>query len=137
MYPFFTLFFNLQSLLLILNAFESRFQWVSFYQIGRISHFFYLMTKILNNQWLGDIAKRRYVLIYLRSLKYNLYSLQDPHFSKGNEIEVRTPWGFQWFFSSFSSNSREFVVRVNNKFDFKVLTEKGDVDGIFVLLKIV
>lgn len=39
------------------------------------------MVKILsvNCQGLGDIAKRRDVFNYLRSLKYNLYCLQDTH----------------------------------------------------------
>lgn len=50
------------------------------------------MVKILsgNCQGLGDVAKRRDVFFYyLRSLKYNLYCLQDTHFTKDNENEVR------------------------------------------------
>lgn len=49
------------------------------------------MVKIIsvNCQGLGDVAKRWDVFNYLRSLKYNLYCLQDTHFTKDNENEVR------------------------------------------------
>lgn len=95
------------------------------------------MVKIVsvNCQALGDIAKRRDVFNYLRSLKYNLYCLQDTHFLKDNENEVRNLWGFQCYFSSFSSNSRGVAVLVNNNFDFKVLAEKGDIDRNFYYLR--
>lgn len=47
------------------------------------------MVKIIsvNCQGLGDVAKRRDVFNYFRSLKYNLYCLQDTHFTKDNENE--------------------------------------------------
>lgn len=96
------------------------------------------MVKIIsvNCQGLGDVAKRWDVFNYLRSLKYNLYCLQDTHFTIDNENEVRNLWGSQCYFSSFSSNSRGVAVLVDNNFDFKVLAVKGDIDGNFLLLKL-
>ena len=70
------------------------------------------MVKILsvNCQGLGDIAKRRDVFNYLRSLNYNIYCLQDTHFSSDFENDVRNLWGFQCYFSSFASNSRGVAI---------------------------
>lgn len=95
------------------------------------------MVKIIsvNCQGLGDIAKRKDVFSYLRALKHNIYCLQDTHFSCDIENEVRNMWGYQCFFSSYSTNSRGVAILVNNNFDFKPLTEKGDVDGNYLLLK--
>ena len=95
------------------------------------------MVKILsvNCQGLGDIAKRKDVFNYLRSLDYNIYCLQDTHFSCDTENEVRNLWGYQCFFRSYCTNSRGVAILVNNNFDFKPLVEKGDVDGNYLLLK--
>ena len=95
------------------------------------------MVKILsvNCQGLGDIAKRRDVFNYLRSLKYNIYCLQDTHFTSDIENDVRNLWGFQCYFSSFASNSRGVAILINNNFDFKSISMKGDIDGNYLLLK--
>lgn len=95
------------------------------------------MVKIIsvNCQGLGDIAKRKDVFNYLRALNHNIYCLQDTHFSCDTENEVKNLWGYQCFFSSYSTNSRGVAILVNNNFDFKPLTEKGDVDGNYLLLK--
>jgi exonuclease III len=52
------------------------------------------------------------------------------------ENYVRNLWGYQCFFSSYSSNSRGVAILLNNNFDCKVLSEKGDVDGNYLLLKL-
>ena len=97
------------------------------------------MVKILsvNCQGLGDIAKRRDVFNYLRSLNYNIYCLQDTHFSSDIENDVRNLLGFQCYFSSFASNSRGVAILINNNFDFKLVSEKGDICGNYLLLKMI
>ena len=89
-----------------------------------------------NCQGLGDKGKRRDVFNYLKSKKYNIYCLQDTHFTYDIEKEVRTMWGFECFFSSFRSNSRGICVLFNNNFEFKVLKEKGDNNGNYLVLDI-
>jgi hypothetical protein len=48
------------------------------------------MVKILsvNCQGLGDIAKCKDVFNYLRSLDYNIYCLQDTHFSRDLKMKL-------------------------------------------------
>ena len=95
------------------------------------------MVKIIsvNCQGMGDIAKRRDVFNYLRALDYNIYCLQDTHFSQDMENEVRNLWGYQCFFSSYATNSRGVAILINNNFDFKPIMEKGDIDGNYLILK--
>ena len=69
------------------------------------------------------------------SLKYNIYCLQDTHFTSDIENDVRNLLGFQCYFSSFASNSRGVAILINNNFDFKFIYMKGDTDGNYLLLK--
>ena len=45
-------------------------------------------------------------------------------------------WGFECYFSSFSSNSRGVSIMFNNNFEFKVLKEKKDINGNYLVLDI-
>jgi hypothetical protein len=49
------------------------------------------------------------------------------------ENAVRNMWGYQYFFSSFSTNSRGTAMLINN-LDFKPLAKKGDPDGNYFIL---
>jgi exonuclease III len=82
------------------------------------------------------MSKRTDVFNYLRSMNRNIYCLQDTHFITDMENYVRNLRGYQCFFSSYSSNSRGVAILLNNNFDCKVLSEKGDVDGNSLLLKL-
>jgi len=46
-------------------------------------------------------------------------------------------WGFECFFSSFSSNSRGVAILFNNNFEFKVLKEKKDINGNYLILDVI
>jgi exonuclease III len=46
-------------------------------------------------------------------------------------------WGFECFFSSFSSNSRGVAILFNNNFEFKVLNEKKDINGNYLILDVI
>jgi hypothetical protein len=43
-------------------------------------------------------------------------------------------WGFDCFFSSFSSNSRGVSILFNNNFEYEVLKEKRDLKGNYLAL---
>ena len=45
-------------------------------------------------------------------------------------------WGYQCYFSSFTSNSSGVAILFNNNFDFKVHKEKGDKDVNYHILKV-
>ena len=62
----------------------------------------------VNCQGLGNIEKRKDVFHFLKSKNYNIYCLQDTHFTSEIESSISSMWGFDCFFSSFSSNSRGY-----------------------------
>lgn len=81
----------------------------------------------MNVQGIGDKAKRKDVLNYLRNKKYNIYCLQDTHFTDKEIKIIRSQWGYECFFSNFNSQSRGVAILINNNFDFKYIkTEKDD-----------
>ena len=45
-------------------------------------------------------------------------------------------WGYECYFSSFASNSRGVAILFNNNFEFKVLKEKRDLNGNYLVLDI-
>ena len=81
---------------------------------------FKLSIASLNCRGLAMPDKRRDVLHYLRNKSYSIYCLQDVHFSKELESIVRAEWGFDCYFSSFTTNSRGVAILFNNNFTFKV-----------------
>ena len=88
----------------------------------------------MNCQGLGDMRKRRDVFQYLKQKKYSIYCLQDTHFDKKIEQYVRSEWGYECFFASYSSNSRGVAVMFNNNFEFKVKDVKRDDNGNFIVI---
>lgn len=91
----------------------------------------------VNCQGLRDLSKRKDVFNMLRSKKCNIYCLQDTHFTNEIETSIRSMWGFECFFSSFSSNSRGVAILFNNNFEFKVLKEKKDINGNYLILDVI
>ena len=77
-------------------------------------HYYVLKKRRLavNCQGLGNIEKRKDVYHFLKSQNYNIYCLQDIHFTSEIESSIRSMWGFDCFFSSFSSNSRGGIYSV-------------------------
>ena len=88
----------------------------------------------LNCQGLGESNKRRDVLKYLRKLNYSIICLQDTHFSKNTERQIRNEWGFTTVFSSFDSRSRGVAIFFNNNFEFKIHEVCLDPSGNFVVI---
>ena len=72
----------------------------------------------VNCQGLGDYRKRRDVLDHLRNKQYSIICVQDTHFTKKIENQIRAEWGYKVCFSSFSSQSRGVAIFVRNNFEF-------------------
>lgn len=75
-------------------------------------------------QVLCDKKKREDVFDYFRNKKYNIYCLQDTHFTPNEENAIEVLWGYKFFHSTQTSNSRGVSILFNNNFEFKVLKEK-------------
>ena len=90
----------------------------------------------LNCQGLGIENKRRDVLLNLRNKKYSIICLIDTHFAKSQERRLSLEWGFQAYFSSFSTQKRGVAIFFNNNFEFKIHSRFNDTNGNLLLLDI-
>ena len=89
-----------------------------------------------NCQGLSLVTKRRDLFQYVRAKKYNIICLQDVHINPSLESFVRAEWGFNAYFSSYTSNSRGVMTLINNNFEQKVEKVKTDKNGNYLLIDI-
>ena len=89
-----------------------------------------------NCQGLADTQKRRSLFKHVRTKKYNIICLQDVHIQSKQESYIKAEWGFDIYFSSYTSNSRGVMVLLNNNFEHKVERVKTDKGGNFVIIEI-
>lgn len=99
-----------------------------------------MSLKILsaNCQGLGGINKRRDVLNHFKREKcmYDIYCLQDTHFTSKMQKDVKKMWHGKCFFSFFSSHSRGVAILFNKKFVGTVSREKTDPGGNYLMLEL-
>lgn len=87
-----------------------------------------------NVRGMHDLQKRRDLLHHLRQKKFQIYCLQDTHFTENLEPYICAEWGGQILFSSNTSNSRGVCILFNNDFEYKILKDKHDINGNFIAL---
>ena len=92
----------------------------------------------MNCQGLGNFEKRKDVFNYIHGnfKNSNIICLQDTHFVPEKENLIRSQWGFDCIFNSFTSNSRGVCVLFHNNFQYKVNNIKSDLNGNFLILDI-
>ena len=90
----------------------------------------------LNCQGLGGREKRKDVLNFLKQKKYSIYCLQDTHFTGKEENYIRSQWGYEAYFSSFTSQARGVAIFINNNFEYKLHKIKTDREGNKIILDI-
>ena len=90
----------------------------------------------VNCQGLNDINKRLDVLSFLKNKDYNIYCLQDTHFTKNIEKCIHNQWGNDCLFSSYNSNSRGVAILFNTNFDYKILRHQNDNNGNLLAVEI-
>lgn len=73
---------------------------------------------------------------YLNSLDYNLYCLQDTHFTCEINSSIEREWGYKCVFSSFRSNARGVCILFKNNFEFELLKESHDKNGNYIAIEI-
>ena len=87
-----------------------------------------------NCRGLGDFYKRRDTFHFLREKQFSIYLLQDTHFSPELEERVKREWGYDAYFSSFTSNSRGVAILINNNIEYKLINVSRDVNGNVLIL---
>ena len=87
-----------------------------------------------NCQGLNSAEKRGDVLNYLKSKDYNIYCLQDTHFTEQEEVLIRRQWGGECIFNSFASNQGGVAIMFNNNFEFVIHKTKKDDAGNLIAL---
>ena len=90
----------------------------------------------VNCQGLHDYQKRRDVFHFLRNKQHCIYFLQDIHFQEKREKQVLAEWGYQAYFSSYTSNARGVGILFNNNFEFKIKQVIKDISGNYIMLLI-
>ena len=118
-----------------------RFEQVISKQVGiRNKYKILTLTRLVlcfyNCLGLGDREKRNDVLNYLTCKHFDIYCLQDTHFTNELEPYIQTQWGYKCIFNSFTSSSRGVVVMLNNSFEYKLYESKIDNSGNFIALDI-
>ena len=86
---------------------------------------------------LSVASKRRDLFQYVRSKQYNIICLQDTHVNKNLESFIKAEWGYEAYFSSYTTNSRGVMTLINNNFEQKVKRIKTDENGNFMILDMV
>lgn len=70
----------------------------------------------------------------MKNKHYNIFCLQDTHFTPELENIIRAEWGYDCYFNSFRSNARGVAILLNNNFEVKVLQVKRELSGNFLAL---
>ena len=90
----------------------------------------------MNCRGLQDVKKRKDVFKFLREKQFDIYCLQDTHFTEKDYTYVRSQWGYECYISPGRTDSRGVAVLFNNKIEYKVHSVQTDNVGNFILLRI-
>ena len=86
------------------------------------------------------ITKVKQLLLIRQALlnkEYNIICLQDVHINAQLEPFIKSEWGYEVFFSSFTNISRGVMILMNNNFEYKVERVKTDKNGNYIILDII
>lgn len=89
-----------------------------------------------NVRGMHDSQKRRDIFHHLRQMKFQIYCLQDTHFTEQLEPYIRAEWGGNILFSSNTSSSRGVCILFNINFEYKILKTKHDANGNFIVVNL-
>jgi len=88
----------------------------------------------MNVQCLGHNKKCRDVIHFLKGKHLNICCIQDTHYTDKTIPFVRSLWGYECYFSNYSSQSRGVAILINNNFDFKYINSEKDDTGNYLRL---
>ena len=90
----------------------------------------------LNCRGLDGLEKRRNILNYMKQTNVSICLLQDTHLTKDEYEQVWSFWGFEIHLSLGKSNARCTAILFNNNFEYVILHQHRDEDGILLILEI-
>ena len=73
-----------------------------------------------NTQGLQGLNKRIDVLEFLKDKTYQIYCLQDTHFTEEEVEKLKDQWGQNYILSNFKSNARGVAILIGKDVDFKI-----------------
>ena len=62
--------------------------------------------------------------------------MQDTHINPKSDSFIKSEWGFEAYFNSYTTNSRGVMVLFNITFEHKVNRVKTDKNGNFIILEL-
>lgn len=71
-----------------------------------------------------------------RQLGANIYCLQDTHWTEADKHIIRTQWGYECFVAGNRTDARGVAILFNNNFEYKVLRQRLDINGNYIILNI-
>ena len=83
----------------------------------------------MNCRGLGDSKKRYDVFNFINQLNFDVYCLQDTHFTKSMEPRIRNEWEGDIIFNSYSSAARGVAVLFRKDFKYVLNDVFNDNDG--------
>ena len=89
-----------------------------------------------NANGLGGISKRTDVLDYLKNMNFDIYCLQDTHFTERDEKLIRNLWDNDCIFSNFRSNARGVAILFNKNLNYNIHNQISDNLGNYIILDI-
>ena len=88
----------------------------------------------MNCRGLGDVKKRRDVMHFIRSKRFNIVFLQDTHLIENNIPYFDTLWHGKAYHSCFSSRSRGTSILINNNLPYTLIANNKSECGNFHML---
>ena len=87
-----------------------------------------------NVQGIGGIGKRTDIFEFLKNMDFDIYCLQETHFTDNEEILIRTHWNNDCYFSNYKSNAQGVAILFNKNVDYKMHSQIVSDNGNFILL---
>ena len=88
-----------------------------------------------NVQGMQTAKKKFDVFDYMKSKIFDIYCLQDTHFTNGNETQIIDQWSnSNSIFSHFKSNARGVAILFNKSLDYKIDQKIIDNNGNFIIV---
>ena len=87
-----------------------------------------------NVRGLHDYHKRKDLFNYLRNKNFQICCLQDTHFTESLEPYIRSEWGGNIIYNSYTSNSRGVCILFSNNFEYKILRTQADGAGNYMIV---
>lgn len=90
-----------------------------------------------NTQGLGGIKKQKDVFHYLKNTKFDIFCLQDTHFTADQECYIRNRWDGNCCFSpALQASARGVAIFFGTHIDYKLHNQKQDTNGNYLVLDI-